>query len=171
MQSKDEIEKSYENPDPWGYQASAQDENRKKIIIEIAELFCPFKYKIYPKVIDICCGEGWITGSLPGDNIDGIELSDNAAARLPDHVNRVTDTSNLRFYDLVVATGCLYPHYDTADIVHWINRCCKPGTIILISNIEAWEHTAWVNSIIGTQIFEARFPYNEHFQRMRVFRV
>lgn len=170
MQSKDEIEKSYEKPDPWGYQSSSEDKKRKNYLVGLAGLFCRFDYGIYGSGLDICCGEGWITGSLPvGEILEGIELSDTAAARFPPHVKRVS--APRMKYDFVMATGCLYPHYDWRQIVLHINRATKSGSIILISNIEAWEHQQAIESITGRQIFEARFPYNEHHQKVRVFEV
>lgn len=174
MQSKAEIEKSYEVADPWGYQKSSQDANRKKILVGLAELFCPRPYGVYESGIDIACGEGWITGSLPvGGTLHGIEISDNAAARFPHWVQRVDlpwDRKDL--YELVVATGCLYPHYDWQTIVNQILLCARKGTIILISNIQAWENPQAVAQImaVAPQIFEASFPYNEFSQRVRVFR-
>lgn len=163
IQPKAEIEKAYENPDPWGYQNSEQDKNRMKNVLGVIRIYGIF----WNRAIDICCGEGWITQMLPAAHIHGLELSDNAAKRFPRNVKRVLEPDGK--YGLVLCTGCLYGHYDYNYIVKQINQATEPGTIILISNIESWEKAEAVKAIRGKQIFEARFPYNEHHQKVRVF--
>lgn len=170
MQSKHDLERHYEKPDPWGYKKREDDSRRKHYLISIASMLCPLEFGNYKRAIDICCGEGWITGSLPaGDEIHGIELSDNAASRFPPHVKRVAEPEGK--YDLVVATGCLYAHYDWQQIVRHIIKASAQYSIIILSNIEPWEHAEAVKRIPGKQIFEARFPYNEHHQKVRAFLV
>lgn len=166
MQSKQEIEDSYKTPDPWGYQNSNEDNKRKDYLLGLIDVIGG--EADHETAIDICCGEGWITQDLPALTIHGLELSDTAASRFPANVKRVLAPEK-GFYDLVLSTGCLYPHYDWEQIVHYINKASKPGSLIVTSNIEAWEYANAVCKIEGREIFSARFPYNEHYQKVRMF--
>ena len=165
-QPKSEIEKAYETPDPWGYKTSAQDHVRKQTLLGVIEIFMG---TMFERAIDVCCGEGWITEDLPAVTIHGIEISDNAAARFSSYVKRVDGP--IGKYGLVLATGCLYNHYDLFSIIDHIREASGPGTLIVTSNIETWEKPEAITllSRIGRQVFEARFPYNEHHQKLRVF--
>lgn len=162
-QPKHEIEEAYKTPDPWGYKSSDEDRKRKTYILSVIRIFNIH----FRRAIDICCGEGWITGGLPADTIHGIEISDNAAGRFPEHVKRVEGP--IGKYDLILATGCLYGHYDWKSIVNQIKEAAGPGSLIVLSNIESWEYKAAITWIPGSQVFEARFPYNEHHQKIRIF--
>ena len=103
MQTKEELEHWYAVPDPWLYKQTPDDEERKNLILD----FLPLKYQ---RALDIGCGEGFVTTDLPAIEIHGIEISDNAARRLPWNVKRVHSPEGL--YDLVMTTGTLYQQYD-----------------------------------------------------------
>lgn len=165
MQSKEEIEKSYETPDPWNYSGTMDDMIRRHYVVSVANMLRPAALR----VIDLCAGEGWLTTMLPGAEIHAIELSDNAAARFPKNVKRVL--SPIGKYDLVVATGYCYPHYNLDQIISYMRAAARAGSVIITSNIEPWEHLPTVAKIPGTQIFEASFPYREWKQKLRVFTV
>lgn len=167
MQTKEEIEKSYETPDPWGYTKNPDDKRRKELILQIIEMFTGGVWK---KGLDVCCGEAWITKDLPCSEIHGIEISDTAASRFPQNVKRVHAPDG--DYGLILATGCLYGHYNWKEIVWNIRTAASGGNcLIVVSNIEAWEVKEAINLIPGKQIFEARFPYREFHQKLRIFEV
>ncbi len=163
MQPKEDIEKSYETPDPWGYQTNPEDKKRYMAIMGLIRTQGIF----WARAIDICCGEGWITSRLPAKVIHGIEISDNAAARFPQSMTRVHKPDGK--YELILSTGCLYAHYDWKAIVGHIREAATRGSVIVISNIESWELKEAVAMIPGKQFLEARYPYNEHYQKARVF--
>ena len=96
MQSKEELESWYDQPDRWGYFSSEEDTKRLKKLLSILP-------KKYHKAIDIGCGEGFVTRHLPADIISGMELSENAKMRLPANVIPVKEP--IGKYDLVVSTG------------------------------------------------------------------
>jgi len=164
MQSREEIEKSYEKPDPWGYQTNPDDIRRKDFIAKITMMFTPGSGR-FTRALDICAGEGWISKYLPAIDIDGYELSDRAAARFPVCVRRVLEPEDK--YGLVTLMGALYSHYDWPLFVRLINE--HASDIILLCNIEAWEVVSAVSQIEGKQVFEATFPYHEFHQKLRVF--
>lgn len=119
---------------------------------------------LFKRALDIGAGEGWITQFLPAIDRHGIELSDVAASRFPGHILRVHEPDGQ--YDLVVATGVLYKHYNNKQMLSWINAAAT--NIVLTCHIEDWETDA-VLDIKGRQIFEARFPYREFTQKLRIF--
>lgn len=128
MQSKEDIEKAAEEPDHWRYQSIPDDAMRKAIILR----FCgPIRYK---RALDIGAYEGWITQDLPADEIEGYEISDNASARFPANVKRTLEPSGE--YDLIIATGVMYGHYDWQKFLDIIEKHAV-GNIVLC-NIKEW---------------------------------
>lgn len=156
MQTKEELENWYAIPDPWMYLETPDDLNRKNIILD----FLPTDYQ---RALDIGCGEGFITADLPAVDIHGIEISDNAARRLPWNVLRVSEPVGL--YDLVMTTGTLYSQYDHKKIAEWIKKsACRH---ILIGGIKEW----LVPYDFGKLIKETEFAYREYTQRLMLYEV
>lgn len=164
MQSKQELEESYKHGDAWDYRTNPEDYKRREYILGIINTFI----KDSQRAIDICCGSCFITEFIPSKEIHGIEIADNAAKLFPNNVKRVFEPQGK--YDLVVSTGCLYTQYDWKSIVKKVNDAADNKAIIVLSNIEAWEVPEAIKSIKGKQLFEARFPYREYHQKVRVFR-
>jgi 2-polyprenyl-3-methyl-5-hydroxy-6-metoxy-1,4-benzoquinol methylase len=118
LQPKEEIEQFYETPDPWGYKTREDDAIRKALIIGAIPV------DDYESVLDIGCGEGFITETLPGEKVLGIDISEKA-------IERTKPTPRIRYIagdinemhlsprsvDLVIATGALYPHYVTKETI------------------------------------------------------
>jgi len=166
MQPLDEIERHYANPDPWGYQASPADAERKATILDALNMFGP-----YQRGLDIGCGEGWITKDIPADEIHGFECSNNAAERFPPNVKRVLKPEGK--YDLVMATGIMYQHYNWEKFLYLINY--HSSLDILTCNIKAWEIPMLQSKIKARQVVDMEFDYcpgNERFtQKLRIFQV
>lgn len=160
MQSKEELEKWHLIKDPWGYENNPDDAYRKEVILSILQYNRPF-YTKYQTALDIGAGEGWITKDIPAIEIDAIEISDNAAARFPVNVSRVTEPKG--HYDLVITTGTLYKQYDNKQILQWIKES-KPKTL-LIAGIEDW----LVDLPFGEPIKEIKFPYREYIQVIKLY--
>ncbi|MGB9697806.1 MAG: class I SAM-dependent methyltransferase [Thermodesulfobacteriota bacterium] len=153
LQNKEELEKWYENPDPWGYEKNPEDLNRKAILLSA------IPKKPYKKVLDIGCGNGFITNSLPGEKIIGIDISSRAieyAKRTcPPHIEffpySIFDLPFLGWgkdFDLIVITGVLYPQYigNSEKLIYTIIDdllICRG--ILVCCHIEEW--------------YSARFPY------------
>ena len=160
MQTKEDLEKFYQVEDPWRYKVTPDDYFRRKVIVETLSLFD------WPdRALDIGCGEGWITKNLPGNEVEGFEISDTAASRFPIGLKRANPPTGK--YDLVVATGVLYSHYDTYLFMRLIKE--HASKYVLVSGIDSWEHP--LVKTIGNEIFSARFPYREWHQQLRVFEV
>lgn len=158
MQTKSELESWYAQPDPWGYTTNPDDERRKKIILEVLDEHGPFT-----RALDIGCGEGFVTKDVPADNIYGIEISDEAAGRLPNNVTRIKEPKGK--YDLILCTGMLYQQYDHEAITRMIEE--HAGNIVVTSNIKDWE----INKLPSDkQIKDMEFPYREYVQKLRVYK-
>lgn len=155
-QSKEELEKWYKNPDPWAYQTTQDDLDRKEKIINML----PIRYQ---RAIDIGCGEGFITCDLPATDIHGIEISDLAASRLPWNVKRVPAPEGM--YDLVVTAGTLYAQYDHAQIYDWVKKSACMH--ILVAGIKDW----LIDYDFGKIIQQEEFTYRQYVQRVALYEV
>lgn len=156
QQTKHEIENWYQTTDPWEYQIKHDDIYRKQQILD----FLP---QTYDRVLDIGCGEGWITQDLPGKELHGIEWSDTAASRFPSNVNRVLAPEGK--YDLVTTQGTLYTQYNHKQIAEWIKDSSTKH--ILVCGIEDW----LLPYSFGTVIKETKFPYRDWHQLFKLYEV
>lgn len=159
-QTKESLEEFYLASDPWGVEESSDDKIRKQFILAALKRY-PEKFF---KALDIGCGEGFITKDLPANRKYGIEISDNAASRLPLGVHRIEKPKGQ--YDLVVATGVLYKQYDWEQFHLWIKtHACK---VVLTCSIKDWE----VNNLPEDKIvYMTTFPYRDYQQILRVYEV
>lgn len=155
MQSKKEIELWFETKDPWGYEHNPEDIRRKEYILSFLD-------KRYKRALDIGCGEGWITQYLPARLIYGYEISDNAAKRFPEKVKRETEPNGE--YDLIVATGVMYKHYDHEKFLNIILN--HASGVVLLSNIKDWEVDL---SRLGAPVFQTEYPYREFTQSLKIY--
>lgn len=167
MMTKEELERVYDNPDPWGYETNHADSIRKATILSILNEYGPFE-----KALDIACGEAWITKDIIAKEIYGIEASDQAKSRWPDRVKKNVNLGDT--FDLVLVTGALYENYDWKSIVETIELFASK--YIVTSNIADREYKPAIERIPGKQINMALFPYNrsseEQFtQILRVFKI
>ncbi len=167
VQTKEELERGYHSPDPWGYKCSLVDAHRKRRIIDTARKFGPFE-----SALDIACGEAWITQDLPAKYLYGYECSDQAVTRWPRTVTRWFDSTGRAGPELVVITGALYYHYDYQKLIAMANRLATK--YILTCNIAAWE-VLEVDMLKGKQIHMEEFDYTrpeaKYVQRLRVFQI
>lgn len=152
VQSKQELDDFYNTADPWGYYDNPHDKTRK------ARILAALPVHEYTTALDIGCGNGFITNSLPARSIIGLEFSEKAVAwaneHAPSNIKYINGSLfdlpdlNLPPMDLIVITGVLYPQYigKSLRLVYvLIDRMLKPGGILLCSHIFEW--------------YQARFPY------------
>lgn len=161
MQSKADLENWYQNPDPWAYKTTPADLKRKAEII--MALNSVNEFQEYERAIDIGCGEGFVTESLPAKVIHGIEISDLAASRFSPKVVRVHAPQDK--YDLVMTTGTLYQQYDHSQFKDWMQACASKH--IVVAGIKDW----LIHYDFGKVIFEKEFSYREYTQRLVIYEV
>lgn len=170
MQPKEEIEAHYQNPDPWGYQSCEEDRIRKQNILSILSVY-QNKFGSFERALDIGAGEAWITKDLPATTKHAFELSKQACARMPEGVVSVENPNG--HYDLIVATGVLYPHYDCATFFRLMRE--HSSKLILTCNIKAWEHprlreqTGELHFLSQKEEASMEFKYREFTQKLRLF--
>jgi protein-L-isoaspartate O-methyltransferase len=159
MQSKDELEHWYKQPDPWQYKTTQDDLERKaKLIMILSEISKGIQYE---RVLDIGAGEGYVTQDIFAKEIYGIEISDLAASRFPSNVKRVLEPEGK--YDLVMTTGTLYSQYNHKQIVDWIRQSASKH--ILVAGIKDW----LIDYSFGQVIHQSEFPYRQYVQRVTMY--
>jgi trans-aconitate methyltransferase len=153
LQSIDELERWYEKPDPWHYEANPDDLNRRAMLLSV------LPKRAYHSVLDIGCGDGFLTKRLPGKQIVGIDVSANAikhaqanaAAHISYHQHSLFDLPELGWtqkFDLVVVTGVFYPQYIARShrlALEIVDEVLAPGGILASVHISEW--------------YPLRFPY------------
>jgi SAM-dependent methyltransferase len=172
IQSKDELENWYSESDPWGYFKNPQDAMRKaRILAAIPKLE-------YENILDIGCGNGFLTNDLPGKNVVGLDISEkvvewankNARPNVHYQAGSLFDLPDLDLpqMDLLVITGVLYPQYIGRArrlAIVLIDQILKPGGILVASHIYAWLETRFPYLTISREYF----PYREYSQVLEVF--
>lgn len=157
MQTKEELEEWFKTKDPWGYEVNPDDEKRRTYIEGILRAH----YR-RGRVLDIGAAEGFISNRLfLTFELDQIEVSDNAAKSL---VHRVTEPTGK--YDVILALGVLYEHYDYQKMREWIEN--HANDIVITSH---YDKISVAHDLFDKpQIFYAEYPYRDGHQIMRVFK-
>ena len=157
MQTKQELEEWYEQDDPWDYTVTPDDIYRKRFYLTVLDGLGGY----FDRALDIGAGEGFITGDLPARQIHALEISDNAASRLPKNVERVFDPDGK--YDLVLATGLLYRQYNHEQIAKLIFDVAIK--YVCVGGIEDW----LLPYPFGKMIKTFKFPYREYISVFNVY--
>ena len=145
IQKQNELEEWHQNEDPWGYNENKDDLIRKDILLsEIPD-------KEYKNVLDIGCGQGFVTKHLPGKTVYGVDISQSAI----DFANKKAN-NNLIFkqgsiynidklfdikFDLIIITGVLYPQYigkSSSLIYLLIDKILEEKGTLISVHIEDW---------------------------------
>lgn len=152
IQKKEELEQWHISEDPWGYNTNVNDLVRKDILLhEIPNI-------AYKTVLDIGCGQGFITKDLPGEMVYGVDISQSAI----DFANKIVD-DRIQFkqgsifeidklfdvkFDLIIITGVLYSQYigKSSNLIYLlINKILNDDGILISVHINEW--------------YNSQFPY------------
>jgi SAM-dependent methyltransferase len=153
LQPLAELDRWHEQKDPWQYESTPDDANRKAILLsELPRLE-------YTSVLDIGCGQGFITRDLPGQQIVGVDISPAAIRQAKTYESeRISFIQGSLFelpellagrrFDLIVITGVLYPQYiaNGLSLAYLVidQLLAESGTLVSV-HIDQW--------------YRARFPY------------
>lgn len=173
MQDINEINRWYSTPDPWEYEKNEDDLRRRDYLLKF------LKDKKYNNVLDIGCGNGFITDSLPGLNITGVDLSDKAI----EIANSRNEKKNIKYlcksvfniselnskFDLIIITGVLYEHYlgNSRSFIYSIinDLLIDNGTLISV-HIDNWYKFRFP-FLLTNEFF---YDYRELIHRLEIYR-
>jgi 2-polyprenyl-3-methyl-5-hydroxy-6-metoxy-1,4-benzoquinol methylase len=164
LQDKGELEDFYSSSDPWSYDTTTDDHARIEMLI--SEL----PKRPFERVLDIGCGNGFLTSQLPGKEIVGIDVSEKALgwARKRCQESRYSfyrtgifelSADKLGTFDLIVVTGVLYPQYighalELARIK--INEVLRPSGMLVHAHIFGWFKGGFRYDNISTHVYKYR---------------
>ncbi|GGD14228.1 class I SAM-dependent methyltransferase [Aureimonas glaciei] len=177
-QPVEEIEAHYSVADPWNYEGNVDDDRRK------SELLSVLPNKPFQRVLDIGCGDGFITFALPGEQILGVDISARAIefARLRNASQ--PDPSRIAFeclslfdlsakklgqFDLIIITGVLYSQYiakGAANVRLIIDDLLEPGGILASCHIAAWQPVRFAYDPLD----EIHYPYRDFTHVLEVLK-
>ena len=173
LQSPDELDRWYGTADPWRYEENPDDARRRDVLLsELPE-------RPYRSVLDIGCGEGFITRRLPGERILAVDLSEAAILRArerPDpriefrrgDIFGIVELAAGERFDLVVITGVLYPQYIGAAhslVYHLVDQVLAPGGVLASVHIDEWYRARFPFLLLDSFVY----PYREHLHRIEVY--
>ena len=151
LQKIDDLEKWNNTEDPWGYNKNSHDSLRKVFLLD------NIPKREYENVLDIGCGQGFITNDLPGKNIYGVDISKTAIKYACKNNNKVDYSVGSIFeinklfkiqFDLIIITGVLYPQYigKSSSLVYLlIDKILSQNGILISAHINEW--------------YSSQFPY------------
>lgn len=176
IQSSSELDAFYSNADPWGYIGNPDDERRK------LELLSTLPRRKFERCLDIGCGNGFVTCSLPGASVLGIDISPKAIewARQNGIEQGIADRvqfknfslldpaiADLGRFDLVVVTGVLYEQYigKAKSVVRTIvDDLLEDGGVIASCHIRDWSHMRFPYTLLDRLLY----PYREYTHHLEV---
>lgn len=172
IQKKEELEQWHNYEDPWGYNSNADDLVRKDILLnEIPDIE-------YKKVLDIGCGQGFITRDLPGKIVYGVDISQSAI----DFANKITN-DRVQFkqgsifeidklfeikFDLIIITGVLYSQYigkSSSLIYLLIDKILEDDGILISVHINEW----YSSQFPYLKVKQLYYDYREYTHNLEIY--
>lgn len=178
IQHSDELNAFYEDADPWGYRQHPDDERRR------LELLSVLPRRDYGRTLDIGCGNGFITFSLPGVEVVGIDISGKAIDWARSSAQGEAQPERFRFecrslfesetralgrFDLIVITGVLYEQYigrGVSVVRCLIDDLLVDGGALVSCHIREWCSSRFPYTLLDT----ALYPYRDYTHQLEVFR-
>lgn len=177
VQTQGELDDHYTVEDPWRYKSTPDDAMR------VARLLAALPDWPYGRVLDIGCGNGFLTSELPGKNVLGVDISERAIdwARL--RASERSDSNRFCFerysifdldplqlgrFDLIIITGVLYPQYigKGFSIVRLlVDRLLEPHGVLATVHIDEWCPWRFPYTLLHSDLS----PYRQYFHRLEVF--
>lgn len=173
IQSKKELDEFHSTEDPWDYENNKEDEKRKEILL--SEL----PTREYNNVLDIGCGQGYITKDLPGKNIVGVDLSQTAIDFAVENICKEhihfkqcslfdIDKEFSQKFDLIIITGVLYPQYigRSSNLVYLlIDKLLADDGILVSVHINDW-YKSLFPYLKAKQIF---YNYRQYTHNLEIY--
>ena len=166
-QSRAELDEWYGKTDPWEYRTTPDDAKRRMMILAAIP-------DGVDSIIDLGCGEGFITEKLVAERVVGVDVSRKPLKRctFKGETYRIDmfsdDITILGQFDLVLVTGVLYGSTDE-DIAR-IVRLLNPGKYLLSCHITGWSYNVEALNKTLELISEKTFPYRQYKERLGLYR-
>lgn len=176
VQSSSELDAFYQIDDPWGYDTNPHDQRRRSELLSLIGHLRP------RRTLDIGCGNGFVTLTLPGKEVIGVDLSEMAVKHARQRASQLANGTRFRFeamdifdvdperlglFDLVVITGVLYPQYIGGAICvvrAIIDAIAAPGAVIASCHISDWKPPRLAHVLID----EVVYPYWDYTHLLEV---
>jgi 2-polyprenyl-3-methyl-5-hydroxy-6-metoxy-1,4-benzoquinol methylase len=146
IQLINELEDFHSKPDPWGYESNSDDNKRLDVLLSEISLFKP------KRVLDIGCGQGFVTNKLLGEEIIGVDISQNAInfANKNNHNKNIFYMQSSIFellekkigeFDMIIITGVLYKQYigESENLIYLIiDKLLNKNGLLIVVHIDEW---------------------------------
>lgn len=172
IQKLDDLNNFHKKKDPWDYQSNPEDLNRLEVLLsEIPD-------RKYVNVLDIGCGQGFVTSRLPGENIYGVDISEEAIKQAikasSEKLNFVQSSIfdlNKNFqnkFDLIVITGVLYPQYigNSSSLIYIIiDKILKENGYLITVHIDEWYSCQFPY----LKLKQFYYPYRDYNHKLEIY--
>ena len=172
IQDINDLNNFHKTEDPWDYNSNPEDSNRLEILLsEIPK-------KKYSNVLDIGCGQGFVTSKLPGENVWGVDISDEAIKNAMKN-----NSKNIRFiqssiynlnndfsekFDLIIITGVLYPQYIGASsslIYLIVDKLLSENGYLISVHIDEW----YSSQFPYLKLKQFYYPYRNYTHKLEIY--
>lgn len=172
IQPIDNLESWHSSKDPWQYHGNKDDILRREI------LFSELPNKNYQNVLDIGCGQGFITKKIKAENVIGVDISESAIKfaneDCPENVTfkqgsifEIDQLFDIKF-DLIIITGVLYKQYigESSNLIYiLIDKILKENGNLVSVHINEWS----ICKFPYLKIKEVIYPYREYNHKLEIF--
>lgn len=172
LQSIRELESWHENKDPWNYDGNDFDTLRRQVLLD------EISKKEYNNVLDIGCGQGFITKKLKGKKVTGIDISQQAIK----HANSINqseveflqcsifDITNVfqEKFDLILITGVLYSQYigKSSNLIYTlVDQVLEKDGHLLCVHIKEWYNC----NFPYLKLKEINYPYRDYDHKLELY--
>ncbi len=177
IQTGNELDEFYSDADPWGYERNVDDQRRR------VELLASLPRTRFRRCLDIGCGNGFVTFSLPAEQVMGVDISAAAIAwaeKASTHESQPERFSfrhssifqldeSLGTFDLIVITGVLYDQYigrGAPLIRNLIDARLECGGTLVSCHIRSWNAPRFPYTLLDMNLY----PYREFTHQLEVYR-
>lgn len=177
VQAAGELDTHYSVEDPWNYDGTPDDKRRRERLLSL------LPRREYRRSLDIGCGNGFLTFSLPGDAVVGCDISEKAIRWAEKRAQARADRdrfdlraislfqlplAKLDRFDLIVMTGVLYRQYigEAFSLVRMIvDDLLEPNGVMVSVHIDEWCRHHFPYTLLDLSFYS----YREYTHRVEVY--